>query len=214
MDYTPYPGFATTTSWFNQYAAAIGGPQKLAIGISCMGAAAAREQQFHAACRREVAMRLAARRRCQKARRHALHLLLRHPDAAGQRHRLSQRHLDLDDQSISSGRRVCRGQETGGQARRTRQGQKICKEIRRQAGGEKVPVQTGASEKVSDKEARNEKNNSQEIHCKEVDEKDCAAPPEPALIPGKFRRNAAQSIVGEHLRVGQALANLYPDLAA
>jgi len=37
MDYTPYPGFATTTSWFNQYAGAIGGPQKLAIGISCMG---------------------------------------------------------------------------------------------------------------------------------------------------------------------------------
>lgn len=37
MDYTPYPGFSTTTSWFNQYAGAIGGPQKLAIGISCMG---------------------------------------------------------------------------------------------------------------------------------------------------------------------------------
>lgn len=37
MDYTPYPGFATTTFWFNQYAGAIGGPQKLAIGISCMG---------------------------------------------------------------------------------------------------------------------------------------------------------------------------------
>jgi len=37
MDYTPYPGFATTTSWYNTYAKAIGTPQKLAIGISCMG---------------------------------------------------------------------------------------------------------------------------------------------------------------------------------
>ncbi|MBZ5532538.1 MAG: hypothetical protein LAO20_13990 [Acidobacteriia bacterium] len=37
MDYTGYPGFDTTIQLFNQYAKAIGGPEKLAIGISCMG---------------------------------------------------------------------------------------------------------------------------------------------------------------------------------
>jgi len=37
MDYTGYPGFDQTIKWFNQYAGAIGGPEKLAIGISCMG---------------------------------------------------------------------------------------------------------------------------------------------------------------------------------
>lgn len=39
MDYTPYPGFETTISLFSQYAAAIGSPEKVAIGVSCMGPA-------------------------------------------------------------------------------------------------------------------------------------------------------------------------------
>lgn len=37
MDYTPYPGFETTTSLFDEYASAIGTPEKVAIGLSCMG---------------------------------------------------------------------------------------------------------------------------------------------------------------------------------
>ena len=37
MDYTPYLGLDTTTDLFGQYAEAIGSPEKLAIGVSCMG---------------------------------------------------------------------------------------------------------------------------------------------------------------------------------
>jgi Glycosyl hydrolases family 18 len=37
MDYTPYISFDETISLFNQYAAAIGSPGKVAIGVSCMG---------------------------------------------------------------------------------------------------------------------------------------------------------------------------------
>ena len=37
MDYTPYPGFTGTTDLFGEYAEAIGSPEKLAIGVSCMG---------------------------------------------------------------------------------------------------------------------------------------------------------------------------------
>jgi hypothetical protein len=37
MDYTPYPGFQGTISLVEQYAAAIGSPEKVAIGVSCMG---------------------------------------------------------------------------------------------------------------------------------------------------------------------------------
>jgi hypothetical protein len=36
MDYTPYPGFEGTIECYGQYANAIGGPGKLAIGVSCM----------------------------------------------------------------------------------------------------------------------------------------------------------------------------------
>jgi hypothetical protein len=36
MDYTPYPGFDGTIELFGQYADAIGSPEKLAIGVSCM----------------------------------------------------------------------------------------------------------------------------------------------------------------------------------
>src|SRR4051794_10980770 len=37
MDYTPYPGYDGTIELFDQYSDAIGLPDKLAIGISCMG---------------------------------------------------------------------------------------------------------------------------------------------------------------------------------
>jgi len=37
MDYTPYPGYDATISAFNAYAKAIGTPEKVAIGMSCMG---------------------------------------------------------------------------------------------------------------------------------------------------------------------------------
>lgn len=37
MDYTPYPGYDGTIDLFGQYAEAIGSPEKLAIGMSCMG---------------------------------------------------------------------------------------------------------------------------------------------------------------------------------
>jgi hypothetical protein len=36
MDYTPYGSFDVTTDLFNEYAAAIGSPEKVAIGMSCM----------------------------------------------------------------------------------------------------------------------------------------------------------------------------------
>ncbi|MDQ3823995.1 MAG: glycosyl hydrolase family 18 protein [Actinomycetota bacterium] len=37
MDYTPYPGLDETISLFDDYASAIGTPEKVAIGMSCMG---------------------------------------------------------------------------------------------------------------------------------------------------------------------------------
>lgn len=37
MDYTPWPGFDATVSSFADYADAIGAPEKIAIGVSCMG---------------------------------------------------------------------------------------------------------------------------------------------------------------------------------
>jgi hypothetical protein len=37
MDYTPWPGVEQTISNFGQYAQAIGAPEKIAIGMSCMG---------------------------------------------------------------------------------------------------------------------------------------------------------------------------------
>ncbi len=36
MDYTPYAGYSGTTTLYEQYAKAIGGSAKLAIGVSCM----------------------------------------------------------------------------------------------------------------------------------------------------------------------------------
>jgi hypothetical protein len=37
MDYSPYQGFDDTTSLFEQYASITGTPEKIAIGVSCMG---------------------------------------------------------------------------------------------------------------------------------------------------------------------------------
>jgi hypothetical protein len=37
MDYTQYPGLDRTISLFDEYASAIGTPEKVAIGLSCMG---------------------------------------------------------------------------------------------------------------------------------------------------------------------------------
>jgi hypothetical protein len=37
MDYTPWPGFDATIQNFAIYAQAVGGPEKVAIGVSCMG---------------------------------------------------------------------------------------------------------------------------------------------------------------------------------
>ncbi|HSR70132.1 MAG TPA: glycosyl hydrolase family 18 protein [Acidobacteriota bacterium] len=36
MDYTPYPGYSSTISLYNDYGQTIGGTDKLAIGVSCM----------------------------------------------------------------------------------------------------------------------------------------------------------------------------------
>jgi hypothetical protein len=37
MDYTPWPGVAGMENLFTEYAGAIGSPEKIAIGVSCMG---------------------------------------------------------------------------------------------------------------------------------------------------------------------------------
>ena len=46
MDYTGYVGFDETTRLFGEYAAAIGTPGKLAIGVSCMGPPPPTSQDF------------------------------------------------------------------------------------------------------------------------------------------------------------------------
>ena len=37
MDYSTYPGYDQTVEWCEQYMEAIGTPEKLAVGVSCMG---------------------------------------------------------------------------------------------------------------------------------------------------------------------------------
>jgi hypothetical protein len=46
MDYTGYVGYNPTIELFQVYAAAIGTPEKLAIGVSCMGPAPPQSQNF------------------------------------------------------------------------------------------------------------------------------------------------------------------------
>jgi hypothetical protein len=39
MDYSPWPGLSSTQEFFEKYSTAIGDPEKIAIGVSCMGPA-------------------------------------------------------------------------------------------------------------------------------------------------------------------------------